>query len=69
MLTNEKYIGLVRLLDSVDNKSYYLSKDNHKAIISEELFNRVQEEKKKRSNVVVNENGTNRKNKKYSSKK
>lgn len=41
----------------------------HPAIISKEVFDAVQEEKLKRSNLVVDENGIHRSNKKYSLKK
>lgn len=68
ILSNEKYIGSVRLLDSVNQENYYLKEDNHEAIISEKDFNRVQREKVKRSNVVVEEDGVKRKISKYSSK-
>ncbi|MFR8882407.1 MULTISPECIES: hypothetical protein [Peptoniphilaceae] len=43
-------------------------KDNHEAIISEKDFNRVQKEKSKRTNVVVEEGGIKRKSNKYNSK-
>lgn len=69
MLSNEKYIGNVRLLDSVTGDVEYLVKENNPPIISSNVFNKVQEEKKKRSNVLKNEEGAIRKDKKYSSKK
>lgn len=47
----------------------YKLNNAHSSIISKELFDAVQEEKIKRSNLVVDENGTHRRNKKYSSKK
>ena len=65
MLENEKYTGPVKLLDSVNKENYYLLKDNHEAIITEEVFNKVQEEKSSRSNL---DEENNRKSKKYSSK-
>ena len=66
MLENEKYTGSVKLLDSVNKENYYLLKDNHEAIITEEVFNKVQEEKSSRSNH--DEGNIIRKSKKYSSK-
>jgi len=69
MLSNEKYIGVVRLLNAGENQEHYVSENNHPAIISKEQFEAVQMEKKKRSNVVKTEGGVKRKSKKYSSKK
>lgn len=69
MLSNEKYTGDVRLLKSGNSEVHYLASDNNPAIISREMFEAVQIEKARRSNVVRDENGVNRKNKKYSSKK
>ena len=66
MLENEKYTGSVKLLDSVNKENYYLLKDNHEAIITEEVFNKVQKEKSSRSNL--NEDNV-RKSRKYRSKK
>lgn len=66
MLENEKYTGSVKLLDSVNKENYYLLKDNHEAIITKEVFNKVQKEKSSRSNL--NEDNV-RKSRKYSSKK
>ncbi|MFB1051480.1 recombinase family protein [Paraliobacillus sp. JSM ZJ581] len=68
MLSNEKYIGVVRLLNAGEHQEHYVSENNHPAIISKEQFEAVQMEKKKRSNIVKGENETKRKNKKYSSK-
>ena len=65
MLENEKYTGSVKLLDSVNKENYYLLKENHEAIITEEVFNKVQEEKSSRSNLDVDNF---RKSKKYSSR-
>ncbi|MDD7472179.1 MAG: recombinase family protein [Firmicutes bacterium] len=65
MLENEKYTGSVKLLDSVNKENYYLLKDNHEAIITEEVFSKVQEEKSSRSNL---DEENNRKSRKYSSK-
>lgn len=69
MLSHEKYIGVVRLLNAGEHQEHYVSENNHPAIISKEQFEAVQVEKKKRSNVVKTEGGQQRKNKKYSSKK
>lgn len=69
MLSNEKYIGKARLLDSVSGDVEYLVEENNPPIISNSIFNEVQEEKKKRSNVIKEKDGTVRKDKKYSSKK
>lgn len=68
ILTNEKYIGTVRLTDSVTGKYEYLAKDNHPPIITEDVFRDAQEAKNRRSNVITDENGTHRKGEKYSSK-
>lgn len=69
MLSNEKYIGNVRLLDDGKHDLYYLSEENNPAIISKETFQAVQIEKQHRSNVIKTEDGKHRKSKKYSSKK
>jgi DNA invertase Pin-like site-specific DNA recombinase len=69
MLSNEKYIGNVRLLDDGKHDLYYLSEENNPAIISKETFQAVQIEKQHRSNVTKGEDGSQRKSKKYSSKK
>lgn len=69
MLSNEKYIGNVRLLDDGKHDLYSLSEENNPAIISKETYQAVQIEKQHRSNVAKAENGSKRKNKKYSSKK
>ena len=69
MLSNEKYTGDVRLLKSGTSQVHYLSLNNHPTIISKEAFEAVQIEKKQRSNMVKDENGWQRKNEKYSSKK
>jgi site-specific DNA recombinase len=69
MLSNEKYIGNVQLLNNGKHEEYYLSEKNNPAIISKETFQAVQIEKQHRSNVTKAENGSRRKSKKYSSKK
>ena len=61
MLSNEKYIGIVRLLNSRNSEVHYLAEDNNPAIISDERFKAVQIEKTRRSNVTTAENGTKRK--------
>ena len=69
MLNNEKYKGNVRLLDNGKHESYYLSENNNPAIISKEMFQAVQLEKQRRSNVTKGEDGNKRKSIKYSSKR
>ncbi|MDD2979043.1 MAG: recombinase family protein [Hespellia sp.] len=69
MLSNEKYTGDVRLLKSRENETQYLSSDNNPAIISKETFEAVQIEKARRSNMTDGENGSKRKNEKYSAKR
>ncbi len=69
MLSNEKYTGDVRLLKTGKSEVYYLATDNNPAIISKEIFEAVQLERVRRSNVVVGVDGKLRKNKKYSSKR
>ena len=65
MLSNEKHTGTVRLLKAGKSEIQYLSSDNNPAIISKEAFEAVQIEKKRRSNMVKDENGWQRKNEKY----
>lgn len=55
-------------MDGEDGRIYKLN-NFYPAIISNAIFDVVQEEKLKCSNVVVDENGTHRSNKKYNSKK
>lgn len=69
ILVNEKYIGTVRLTDSVTQNYVYMMKDSHPPIITEDVFRVAQDAKAKRTNVVIDENGSHRKSKKYSSKK
>ena len=69
MLSNEKYTGDVKLLKSGKSEVQYLASDNNPAIISKEVFEAVQIEKARRSNVVKSENGNYRKNRKYTSKR
>lgn len=68
MLSNEKYIGVVRLLNAGEHQEHYVSENNHPAIILKEQFETVQVEKRNRSNVVKTEDGVKRKSRKYSSK-
>lgn len=68
ILSNEKYIGVVRLLNVGEHQEHYVSENNHPAIISKEQFEEVQMEKKNRSNVIKSEDGNKRKSRKYSSK-
>ena len=69
MLSNEKYTGDVKILKSGKSDVHYLASDNNPAIISKEVFEAVQIEKAKRSNVVRDESGSWRRTKKYSSKR
>lgn len=69
ILSNEKYIGVSVVNVGGEEGQIYKLNNSHPAIISKEMFDAVQEEKHKRSNVIVDENGTHRSNKKYSSKK
>ena len=69
MLSNEKYIGIAVVNVDGEEGQVYKIKNSHPAIISNEIFDAVQEEKLKRSNLVVDENGTHRSGKKYSSVK
>lgn len=63
MLSNEKYTGDVKLLKSGKSDVNYLSSDNNPEIISKEIFEAVQIEKARRSNVVKSECGNQRKTK------
>ena len=82
MLTNEKYCGNVLVVKTYTTpfpelkrttnkgeKKQYLSAGPHPAIISEEKFKAVKEERKRRSNKVVTEDGSRRSTTRYSSKK
>ncbi|KXG42666.1 recombinase family protein [Tepidibacillus decaturensis] len=68
MLENEKYTGTVTLLDSATQEYRYQMKECHPPIITESEFRAVQQEKKKRSNIVRDDDGKHRSSKKYSSK-
>lgn len=69
MLSNGKYTGTVTLLDSITQEYEYQMKECHPPIIAESEFRVVQVEKKKRSNIVTDDDGKRRSGKKYSSKK
>ncbi len=83
ILSNEKYTGKVLLGKTIggdypNNKrqfnkgqsEQYLKGDSHEAIISAELFDKVKEERERRTNIVVSSEGTvTRKSTHYSSKK
>ena len=69
MLSNEKYTGNVELLKSSKSEVHYLASGNNPAIISREVFEAVQTEKSRRSNVIRDENGSRRKSEKYNSKR
>ena len=76
MLGNEKYVGDVRVAKpqgqrkgKIEISGGYLATDNHPAIIPREIFTAVQEEKRRRSNIVVDETGRHRKKSRYSSSK
>ena len=78
----EKYIGDVLVYKTytaytqkykrVQNKNHSHEQirlnDDHLPIISKEMFNAVQQEKVRRSDIVTNESGTHRKDTRYSSK-
>lgn len=73
LLTNEKYIGDVRIAKpqgkrrgTIDVSGGYLHTDAHPAIIQRDVFAAVQAERKKRSNVVIDETGVHRKATRYS---
>lgn len=69
ILSNEKYTGDVELLKSGKSEVHYLASGSHPAIISKEVFEAVQMEKGRRSNVVKDGYERKRKSEKYSSKK
>ena len=78
MLTNIKYTGNSAVLQTttsgyekkkhVPSKSILIAEDDHDPIISKEAYSKVQEERKRRSNIVRDENGSHRSNRKYSAK-
>lgn len=69
ILANEKYTGTVTLLGSATQEFAYQMKECIPPIITESEFRAVQDTKKMRSNVVTDDDGTHRSNKKYSSKR
>jgi len=83
LLRNDKYIGDAtvyktysvstpapkRVINSDGSHEKYVAKNSHPAIISHEMFDAVQLERNRRSNVLRDENGIHRKSTKYSSKK
>lgn len=76
MLSNEKYVGDVRVAKpqgqrkgKIEVSGGYLATDNHPAIIPREVFAAVQEEKQRRSNTIIDENGKHRKETRYSAPK
>ena len=82
LLSNEKYIGNVLLgktyskgypdnerLINKDMQNKYLATNNHPPIISEEIFERVQAEKLRRSNIQIDNDVVKRKSTHYSMKK
>lgn len=69
MLCNEKYIGVAVVNVGGKEGQIYKLDNSHQAIMSKEVFDAVQKEKLKRSNMVTDENGRHRSNTKYSSKK
>lgn len=69
ILANEKYTGTVTLLGSATQEFAYQMKECIPPIITESEFRAVQDAKKMRSNVVTDDDGTHRSNKKYSSKR
>ena len=69
MLSSEKYIGVVSLLDKGEHEVHYVSENNHPPIIIKERFQAVQLEKINRSNIKKTKDGVQRKSSKYSSKK
>lgn len=70
MLSNEKYIGISAVNVGGKECQIYKLNNSHPSIISKEMFDSVQEEKIQRSNLDITENRVSqRKSKKYSSKK
>lgn len=69
MLSNDKYIGDVTIVQSGGNGSRYRYTETHEPIISKELFQAVQMDKRRRSNLEEADGVVKRKKTKYSSKK
>lgn len=79
ILRNEKYIGTVTAMKTITvqhkrkknegEENKYVIEDNHPSIITWEIFDAVQDEIARRSNIEIDENGQRiRKKNKYSSK-
>lgn len=68
MLRNEKYIGVSVVNVGGEEGQIYKLNNSHPAIISKEMFDVVQKEKLKRSNVELTDDGMKRKSNKYNSK-
>ena len=68
VLSNEKYIGISAVNVGGEEGQIYKLNNSHPSIITKEMFDTVQEEKMKRSNIVADENGIHRNTTKYSSK-
>ena len=68
MLRNEKYIGVSVVNVGGEEGQIYKLNNSHPAIISKEMFDVVQKEKLKRSNVEITDDGMKRKSNKYNSK-
>lgn len=69
ILENNKYTGTVTLLDSATQEYESQMKEYNSPIITESEFWAVQKEKKNRSNIVNDDDGTYHSSKQYSSKK
>jgi len=69
MLSNEKYIGISVVNVGGKEGQIYKLNNSHPAIISKEMFDAVQKEKKHRTNVELTSDGIKRKSQKYSSKR
>ena len=68
ILRNEKYIGVSVVNVGGEEGQIYKLNNSHPAIISKEMFDVVQKEKLKRSNVELTDDGMKRKSNKYNSK-
>ena len=82
ILTNEKYIGNVLIYKTYSNEFpnnkrlknngehiRYHAENNHPPIIDEEIFEKVQVERSRRTNIEITAEGKKRKSEKYSSKR
>jgi DNA invertase Pin-like site-specific DNA recombinase len=81
ILSNEKYTGDVIIFKTYNDgfpnikrhknlgeKDQYIARESNPAIISKEQFVRVQEEKKRRTNIIIEKDGIKRNPVKYSSR-